>query len=187
MTGEFIKKALREHLVLVLLVLVLLPFTGLSVFSLFFSSAREIVYEQNKIFEFCAPSGTPGKSCTALYEFIIGNTGSRKETIRLAWPFDLTTWERRQKIMNIAADQPREHDPRLACDTSPTQSACVLSDIAPGTLVIMKFTCFACSNLDIGRMDEKPVAVETTAKIAHGDPRVNTIFRRFQNLLSIFL
>jgi len=187
MTGEFIKKSLREHLVLALLIVVLLPFTGLSVFSLFYSSSREIVYDQNKVLEYCAHAGTPGKNCTALYEIIIGNTGSQEETVRLAWPFDLSAWERGQKILNIAADEPREHDPRLACETSPTQSACTLDNFAPGTLVIMKFTCLACSGLEVGRMEGKPVAVESTAKIAHGDPRVNTIFRRFENLLSIFL
>ncbi|MGH8120363.1 MAG: hypothetical protein ACRESK_07095, partial [Gammaproteobacteria bacterium] len=167
--------------------LVLLPFTGLSIFSLLFSSAREIVYEQNKVFEYCTPSGTSGNNCTALHEIIIGNTGTEMETVRLVWPFDLSLWERGQKILNIAADEPRNHDPEITCETSRTQSVCVLEDFATGTLVIMKFSCLACSGREIGLMEGKAVAVETIAPVAQGDPRVNILFRRLQKFLNLFL
>lgn len=184
---EFIKRSVREHLVLSVLIVVLAPFATFSVVSLFFASEREIVYELNAVFTQCGLSKIPGKDCTALYELIIGNTGAREETVRLVWPFDLSPWERGQLVLNIAADQPRGHDPQIACETSGTQSACVMENFAPGTLVIMKFTCMACSGHDTGMMEEKVLAVETEADIARGDPRVTIVFRRLQNLLNIFM
>ena len=81
---EFIKKMLREHLVLTVLILVLAPFTTLSLASLFFASDREIVYTMNKVFANCGLSGIPERDCVALYEIIIGNTGMREETVRAA-------------------------------------------------------------------------------------------------------
>jgi len=184
---EFIKKSLREHLVLTVLIGVLAPFTTLSLVSLFFASEREIVYVLNEVFSQCGLSKIPGRDCTAIYEFIIGNTGEQEETVRLVWPFDLSPWERGQQVLNIAADQSRGHDPQIACETSGTQSECVMENFAPGALVIMKFSCMACSGHDTGMMEEKTVAVETEAAVAHGDPRVTTVFRRLQNLLNLFL
>ena len=184
---KFIKKSLREHLVLTVVIGVLAPFTTFSAVSLFFASEREIVYELNEIFSQCGLSKIPGKDCTALYELIIGNTGVQEETVRLVWPFDLSPWERGQKVLNIAADQPRAHDPQIICQTSGTQGECVMDNFAPGALVIMKFSCLACSGHDAGTMEGKPVVVETTASVAHGDPRVNTLFRRMQNFLNLFL
>ena len=184
---EFIKKALREHLVLTVLIGILAPFTTLSLISLFFASEREIVYEFNEVFTYCGLSRTPGNDCTALYELIFGNTGLQEETVRLVWPFDLSPWEREQQVLNIAADQPRGHDPRIACETSGTQSECIMENFAPGALVILKFSCLACSGHDTGMMEEKTVAIETGAAVAHGDPRVTTVFRRLQNLLHLFL
>jgi hypothetical protein len=166
---------------------VLAPFTTFSLVSLFFASEREIVYVLNKVFTQCGLSKIPGKDCTAIYELIIGNTGTREETVRIVWPFDLSAWDRGQQVLNIAADQPRGHDPQLACETSGTQSECIMENFAPGALVIMKFSCLACSGHETGMMEEKTVTVETTAAIAHGDPRVTTVFRRLQNLLNIFL
>ena len=184
---EFIKKMIREHLVLTVLIVALAPFTTLSVVSLFFSSDREIIYELNAVFSQCGLSKIPGKDCAAIYEFIIGNTGAREETVRLAWPFDLSVWERGQQVLNIAADQPRDHDPQLACETTVAQSECVIENFAPGTLMIMKFSCLACSGHEIGMLEGKPVAVQTTATISHGDPRVTIVFRRLQNVLNLFL
>jgi len=184
---EFIKRSLHEHLVLSVLIVVLAPFATYSVVSLFFASEREIVYELNAVFTQCGLSKIPGKDCTALYELIIGNTGTREEKVRLVWPFDLSPWERGQRVLNIAADQPRGHDPQIACETSGTRSECVMENFAPDALVIMKFTCFACSGHDTGLMEEKTVTVETEADVAQGDPRVTAVFRRLQNLLNLFL
>ena len=184
---EFIKKMIREHLVLTVLIGVLAPFATLSIVSLFFASDREIVYELHKVFAYCGLSRIPGKDCTAVYEVIIGNTGIKDETVRLVWHFDLSTWERGQRILNISADQPRGHDPELGCDTSGAKSECVLKNFAPGALVIMKFTCLACSSQVVSIMEDKPVAVQTEASIAHGDPRVTIVFRRLLNLLNLFL
>ena len=86
---EFIKKMIREHLVLTVLTGVLAPVATFSVVSLFFAAEREIVYELNAVFTQCGLSKIPGKDCTALYELIIGNTGTREESVRLVWPFDL--------------------------------------------------------------------------------------------------
>lgn len=184
---EFIKRSLREHLVLTVVIGVLAPFTTLSVASLLFASEREIVYELNEIFIQCGLSKIPGKDCTALYEFIIGNTGVQEETVRLVWPFDLSPWNREQKVLNIAADQPRDHDPRITWQTSGTRSECILENFAPGALVIMKFSCLACSGHDAGTMKGTTIAVETEAAVARGDPRVTTMSRRLQNLLNLFL
>ena len=74
---EFIKKMIREHLVLTVLIGVLAPFTTLSLVSLLFASEREIVYALNEVFTYCGLSKIPGKDCIAIYEFIIGNTGMR--------------------------------------------------------------------------------------------------------------
>ena len=184
---EFIKKMIREHLVLTVLTGVLAPVATFSVVSLFFAAEREIVYELNAVFTQCGLSKIPGKDCTALYELIIGNTGTREESVRLVWPFDLSPWERGQRVLNIAADEPRGRDPQIACQTSGIRSACVMENFAPGAVVIMKFTCFACSGHDTGMMEEKPVDVETEAPVVHGDPRVTTVFRRLQNFLKLFL
>lgn len=184
---EFIKKMLREHLVLSVLILVLAPFTTLSLASLFFASDREIVYTMNKVFANCGLSGIPERDCVALYEIIIGNTGMQDETVRLVWDFDLSAWERGQQILNISADRPRGHDPVLACKTSEFHSECGMEKFAPGALVIMKITCLACSSQTIGRMEDKPVAVQTAAHMARGDPRVTIVFRRLQNLMNLFI
>jgi len=183
---EFIKKMVSEHLVLSVLIGILAPFTTISLVSLFFASEREIVYELHEVVTYCALSGTPGKNCVATYELIIGNMGEKEETVRLVWPFDLSPWERDQQVMNIAADQPRPHDPGIACETSGSQSECIMENFAPGALVIMKFSCLACSGSDIGMLEEKKVSLETGANVAHGDPRVTTVVRRLQNLLSLF-
>ena len=184
---KFIKKMIREHVVLAVCIGVLAPFTTLSVISLFFSSDREIVYVLNEVFSRCGISKIPGKDCTAIYEFIIGNTGTREETVRLVWPFNLSVWDRGQQILNIAADQPRGRDPQLACETTVAQSTCLIENFAAGALLIIKLSCLACNGHEIGMMEGKPVAVQTIAKISHGDPRVTTVFRRLQDLLNLFL
>ena len=184
---KFIKDSLREHMVLAVFTGILAPFTAISLVSLFFASEREIVYELNEVVTYCTLSGTPGKNCVALYELIIGNTGGQEETVRLIWPFDLSPWEREQQVLNIAADQPRSHDPGVACDISESQSECVMENFAPGALVIMKFSCLACSGNDIGMLEENKVSLETGASVAHGDPRVTTVVRRLENFLNLFL
>jgi hypothetical protein len=173
--------------VLTVLIGILAPFTTFSLVSLLFASDREIVYALNQVVSTCLLSGTPGKNCVAIYELVIGNTGTQEEKVHLTWPFDLSPWKRGQQILNIAADQPRRHDPRISCDTSESQSECYLEEFAPGALVIMKFTCMACSGNDIGMLEEKKVSLETDAKISHGDPRVTTVVRRLENFLNLFL
>lgn len=184
---EYLKKVLGEHLIIVVLIVVLAPFTTISVVSLFFAREHEIVYDLRKVYAECGFAGTPEKDCVARYEMVIGNTGLQEEPVRLVWPFDISVWDRDQQVLNIAADNPRGQDPHLTCETRIEQSTCVIENFAPGSMLVLKFTCLGCSSQDSGMLEEKPVNVETEATVSRGDPRVTSFLRRLQNLLNVII
>lgn len=184
---EFIRKFLREHLVLSVLIIVLAPFTTLSVFSLFFASDREVVYDAHMVSSHCGLSNIPGKDCAGIYNVIIGNTGTQEEIVQISWPLDLIHWQTDKKIMNIAADDPRTHDPVFTCDMTETYSKCVINKFAPGALMIIKLVCYACSSRDLDRLENTPVEIQTVAVLSYGDPRVTAVMRRIQILLNFIL
>ena len=179
-----ILKLIREHLVIVILIVVLTPLTGISIASLFFAREREIVYEAYMMVSQCLEGGIPGQNCVGIYQVNIGNTGEHEESARLSWPMDLANWKIDHQISNISADAPRSHDPEVKCDMSGSPGICEIEQFAPGTFVEIKLVCYNCSGHEVSQLEEVPVAVDSDAVISKGNPRVSILVRRLQVLLS---
>lgn len=175
-------KYLRMHPVLYVLITILIPFGTASIVSLLISSDREIIYETSLV-SHCGLSNVPDKDCVGLYHITLGNTGTRAESMLLTWPFDLSGWQRGHNILNIAADSPRANDPVVDCKMMESATACTIDQFAPGAMLIMDWTCYACGGMDLEKLEEMPVNLQSSATIAYGDPRVTILFRRLQALL----
>lgn len=165
---------------LVLMIMVAIPITFLV-----FSHGSEIVYNEHPVFTMCNLAGAPkGKDCIGSYEILLGNTGSEVETIHLKWPVAVANWERSLHIQNIAADEPRERDPELACDKHADVFECVLEQFSPGTLLTLYMRCMPCGGKDIEMMNGKPANLETSARLYQGNPRNKVFFRRVYQMIS---
>ena len=175
----------REHVIIVLLIIILTPLTGITIASLFFSRDHEIVYEAYMMVSQCLQSGTPGQNCVGIYQVNIGNTGVHEESVRLSWPMDLAMWKTDWKIQNIAADEPRKHDPVVKCEMSDESGQCVIEQFAPGTFVEIQLVCYNCSGNEVSQLEELPVDVTSSSPvISRGNPKVSILVRRLQVMLS---
>ena len=180
-----ILKLVREHLIIVVLIVVLTPLTGITIASLFFSREREIVYEAYMMVSQCLQSGVPGENCVGIYQVNIGNTGEHEESAHLSWPMDLAKWKTDWKIQNIAADAPRSYDPVVNCDMSENPGECTIEQFAPGTFVEIQLVCYNCSGNEVSQLEELPVDITSSSPvISRGNPKVSILVRRLQVLLS---
>ena len=180
-----ILKLVREHLVIVLLIIILTPLTGITIASLFFARDREIVYEAYMMVSQCLQTGTPGQNCVGIYQVNIGNTGEQEESVLLSWPMDLARWKTDWKIQNIAADAPRSHDPVVECEMSEEPGECTIDQFAPGTFVEVQLVCYNCAEEEVQQLKELQVDVTSSSPvISRGNPQVSILVRRLQVLLS---
>jgi hypothetical protein len=86
-------------------------------------------------------------------------------------------------VLNIAADEPRTHDPVVICESSVEQTECSVERLAPGTLLILRFTCMPCRGTEVATLGEGQPEIRAVARVYRGDPRVSAIVRRLQVLL----
>lgn len=180
-----ILKLVREHLVIVVLIVVLTPLTGITIVSLFFSRDREIVYEAYMTVSQCLQTGTPGQNCVGIYQVNIGNIGEEEESVLFSWPMDLSRWITAKKVRNIAADTPREHDPVVNCEMSENSGECKIDQFAPGTLLEMQLVCYQCAEEEVRQLKDLQVDVTSSSPvISTGNPQLSILFRRLQVLLS---
>ncbi len=178
----------REHIILFVLAVCMVPLGAVSAMSLLIGIGSEVVYEERPIFTMCNLRGAPeGKDCVGSYELSIGNTGHNNESLKMLWPATVGNWSHSHQIMNIAADEPREKDPTFKCMKSEEAFECNLQEFTPGALVIIKMSCLGCSNKDMDIINGKTIKLETDADLYKGNPRVSVFWRRIHGFFGWFL
>jgi len=180
----FLRVAFRKHRTRAVLVMVLVPVGILSASALIFPYSREIVYDMHTVFATCLPDRVD--TCAARVELIIGNTGNSEESVNLAWPDYQGNWIRGQRVLNITADRRRSRDPVITCEAPTGRQECIIGQFAPGALVILHMDCYQCSRQQVHRLAETPLAIQTEAHTAYGDPRVAVLLRRLLALAHLF-
>jgi hypothetical protein len=148
--------------------------------SFLFAPARAVMHNGHLVFFDCNLPGD--RPCVAEYEYMLANTGRQDESAVTAWPVDLERWSRGQRVLNIAADEPRAHDPVVACESSVERTECSVERLAPGTLLILRFTCMPCHGTGVAALGDGQPEIRTAARVYRGDPRVSAIVRRLQVL-----
>ena len=189
--GNFVGSVLtlaREHLVMFITAVCLLPLGVVSLRSLFFTGGSEIVYDEYTAFAMCNLKGAPkGRDCVGQYEILIGNTGGHEETVHLSWPPELGNWSPDHHVMNIAADAPRDHDPTFSCSATESRFECLLDRFSPGAMINIRLSCVPCGGKELQLINGTPAKIETNARIYKGDPRVNAFWRRIHGFLQLFV
>ena len=187
-TTGLMLKLVREHLFMFIIALCLLPLGAASIRSLYFISGSEITYDEYTVFAMCDLKGAPkGRDCVGRYEIIIGNTGDREETVVLSWPPALSDWSQDYRVLNIAADASRDHDPSFSCSTSESRFECHIERFAPGAMIDISLSCLPCGGKELQLINGTPAVLESNARIYKGDPRVNVLWRRVHGFLQIFM
>lgn len=176
-----VPKLIRDHAWLTAVAALALLFGADYAASLLFAPARAVMHDSRLAFFDCNLPGD--KPCIADYEYMLGNTGGHEENVAAVWPVDLGDWSRQQRILNIAADEPRAHDPEVVCESSAENTECSVERLAPGTLLILRFMCMPCRGSEIATLAEGQPEIRTGARVYRGDPRVSAIVRRLQVLL----
>jgi len=185
---DFFRDALREHLLLTVFLVGLLPAGAFSVISMAFPFGREIVYDTHTVFATCGSSGAiAGRHCTARVELIIGNTGNSEESVRIVWPRYEGPWGRDHNVLDISADRPRSGDPVIDCTVAEGRQECAIDRFAAGALVVMHLDCYRCSKREVEWLDDSPLEVQSAAHVSYGDPRVTLLFRRLTALVRLFI
>jgi len=89
-------------------------------------------------------------------------------------------------VLNISADRRRSRDPVITCEAPTGRQECIIGQFAPGALVILHMDCYQCSRQQVHRLAETPLAIQTEAHTAYGDPRVAVLLRRLLALAHLF-
>jgi hypothetical protein len=176
-------KLIRKHATLVIVGAAALVAGWEYAASLLFAPERAIMHDGRLVFADCELAGAePGRGCVAEYEFMLANTGRREERVVATWPAAIGRWSLQERVQNIAADEPRSHDPVVACSAAAGQSECIVDRFAPGTLLILRFRCLPCGGGEIAGLGEARPGIQTEARVYRGDPRVSALVRRLQVL-----
>jgi hypothetical protein len=175
-----VPKLIREHAWLAVIAAIGLLVGADYAASILFAPARAVMHDGRLVFFDCNLPGD--KPCVADYEYLLANTGRQEESVVAAWPVDLGRWGRQQRVLNIAADEPRMHDPEVTCESSAERTECTVERLATGTLLIMRFTCMPCHGGEVAALGEGQPEIRTAARVYRGDARVGALVRRLQVL-----
>ena len=175
--------ALRKPVYRVLIGVALLIFGTVSFRSLFLSAEREIVYDAAMVASFCAKAGT----CFGIYELKIGNTGKlQQDGVTVVIHIPRQKWTASHSVSDLAGDHPRAGDPAIESTSSADAYTYAIERLAAGTEVKLRFNCTACTIDELRHAKATPVEVHAAGTLLQGDPRVTTLGRRLNLLLTFF-
>jgi hypothetical protein len=175
--------ALRKRVYSVLIGVALLIFGAVSFRSLIVSADREIVYDAAMVTSFCAKGG----SCFGIFELKIGNTGKLQQdgvtaVIHVAPP----KWTAQHSVSDLAGDRPRAAEPIINSTTAGDAYTYAIDRLPAGAEVKLRFDCTACTIDELRLAKTMPVEIRATGTVLQGDPRVTTLGRRLNLLLTFF-
>ena len=175
--------ALRKPVYRVLIGVALLIFGTVSFRSLFLSAEREIVYDAAMATSFCAKAG----NCFGIYELKLGNTGKlQQDGVTVVIHVPPQKWAARHSVSDLAGDRPRAGDPAIKSTPSAEAYTYAIDRLAAGTEVKLRFDCTTCTIDELRLAKAAPVEVNATGALLQGDPRVTTLGRRLNMLLTFF-
>jgi hypothetical protein len=174
---------LRKRAYSVLIGVALLIFGAVSFRSLLISADREIVYDAAMVTSFCAKAG----NCFGIYELKIGNTGRlQQDGVTAVVHVAPSKWTAQHSISDLAADHPRAGDPAIKSTSSGDAYTFAIDRFAAGTEIKLRFDCATCSLDELKLAKATAVEVHASGTLLQGDPRVTTLGRRLNLLLTFF-
>lgn len=182
---DILFKLFRDHLLIVVALLLFIPVSAISVIALVWQSEHEVLWHGSWVFRECSlPGGEGASGCVAQYELSFGNTGDHTEQVRLDWPVDLRRWSMDWQVLNINAGRRRSNDPQFTCPGMSGITRCSIEDFAAGTLLIIKLRCLLCDRTEVLAIEQNPPNVTSEARVYASDPRGTLLFRRLGVWLS---
>ena len=175
--------ALRQPAYTVLIGVALLIFGTVSFRSLFLRAEREIVYEGRFAASVCTRSG----NCYGRYELTIGNTGKlQQDGITAIVHVAPGKWAAQHSVSDLAGDRARAGDPAIKAALSGDAYSYAIDHLSAGAEIKLRFDCAACSLDELRLAKATPAEVHASGALLVGDPRVTTLGRRLNLLLTFF-